>query len=85
MEDRVTDLPFKVGDSSIVIVKGLPAIQCPRCNEYLLADAVMAHAPVALPFCPLDSGGLIRVSRPCEVWGCFGAAAHWPDRSWPAD
>jgi YgiT-type zinc finger domain-containing protein len=43
MEDRITDLPFKVGDSSIVIVKGLPAIQCSRCNEYLLADAVMIH------------------------------------------
>ena len=42
-EDRVTDLPFKVGESSIVIVKGLPVIQCPHCNEYLLADEVMAH------------------------------------------
>lgn len=43
MEDRVTDLPFKVGDLSIVIVKGLPVIQCPHCNEYVLTDAVMAH------------------------------------------
>ena len=43
MEDRVTDLPFKAGESSIVIVKGLPVIQCARCNEYVLADAVMAH------------------------------------------
>jgi len=41
MEERVTDLPFKVGESSIVIVKGLPVIQCPHCNEYTLADAVM--------------------------------------------
>jgi YgiT-type zinc finger domain-containing protein len=43
MEDRVTDLPFKVGDSSIVIVKDLPVIQCSNCSEYLLADAVMTH------------------------------------------
>ncbi len=43
MEDRITDLPFKVGESSIVIVKGQPVIQCPHCNEYVLADAVMAH------------------------------------------
>jgi YgiT-type zinc finger domain-containing protein len=43
MEDRITDLPFKVGDSSIVIVKGLPVIQCSNCSEYLLADAVMTH------------------------------------------
>ncbi|OGP96866.1 MAG: YgiT-type zinc finger domain-containing protein [Deltaproteobacteria bacterium RBG_16_55_12] len=43
MEDRITDLPFKVAESSIVIVKGLPVIQCPNCNEYVLADAVMTH------------------------------------------
>jgi len=43
MENRATDLPFKVGEASIVIVKGLPVIQCTRCNEYVLADAVMAH------------------------------------------
>lgn len=48
MEDRVTDLPFKVGDSSIVIVRDLPAIQCPRCNEYLLVDAVMARVETIL-------------------------------------
>ena len=43
MEDRVTDLPFKVGESSIVIVKGLPVIHCLHCNEYVLEDRVMAH------------------------------------------
>lgn len=43
MEDRITDLPFKVGDSSIVIIKDLPVVQCPHCNEYVLADAVMAQ------------------------------------------
>ncbi|MDO8700120.1 MAG: YgiT-type zinc finger protein [Deltaproteobacteria bacterium] len=42
-EDRVTDLPFKVGETSIVIIKDLPVIQCAHCNEYALADAVMAH------------------------------------------
>ena len=42
MEERITDLPFKLGESSIVIVKGLPVVQCSRCSEYLLADAVMA-------------------------------------------
>lgn len=41
MADRVTDLPFKVSDSSIVIVKSLPVIQCTRCHEYVLADPVM--------------------------------------------
>jgi YgiT-type zinc finger domain-containing protein len=43
MEERITDLPFKLSDSSIVIIKGLPVIQCSGCDEYLLADAVMAR------------------------------------------
>ncbi len=43
MQERVTDLPFKVGETAIVIVKGLPVLQCLQCNEYVLADGVMAH------------------------------------------
>jgi YgiT-type zinc finger domain-containing protein len=42
-EERFTDLPFKLSDSSIVIIKGLPVTQCSGCGEYLLADAVMAR------------------------------------------
>ena len=48
MEDRITDLPYKVGDSSILIVKGLPVIQCPLCNEYVLTDAGMARGEETL-------------------------------------
>jgi YgiT-type zinc finger domain-containing protein len=36
-----TDLPFKVSDTAIVIVKGMPVLQCPRCPEYLLEDPVL--------------------------------------------
>ena len=61
MEDRVTDLPFKVGESSIVIVKGLPVIQCPRCNEYVLADAVMAHVEQILE--SVDKAAELEVVR----------------------
>ena len=43
MEYRITNLPFKVGETSIVIIKDLPVIQCAHCNEYALADTVMAH------------------------------------------
>lgn len=32
-ERRVTDLPFKIGDSSIVIIKALPVLQCSQCGE----------------------------------------------------
>ena len=36
-----SDLPFKVSDTSIVILKGLPVIQCARCPEYLMEDEVL--------------------------------------------
>lgn len=38
-----TDLPFKLGGAAIVIVKGLPVLQCSRCGEYAIADAIMAR------------------------------------------
>ena len=38
-----TDLPFKVSDATIVIVKALPVLQCERCSEYLLEDPVLQH------------------------------------------
>jgi YgiT-type zinc finger domain-containing protein len=41
MQDRITDLPFKATDRSIVIVKDLPVTQCSGCGEYLLSHAVM--------------------------------------------
>ena len=41
MESTVTDLPFKVGEQAIVILKGLPVLQCSGCSEYLLDDPVM--------------------------------------------
>lgn len=42
MKRGVTDLPFKVGQFCVVIVKRLPVIQCISCNDYALADTVMA-------------------------------------------
>jgi YgiT-type zinc finger domain-containing protein len=41
MRAIVTDLPFKVSQKTIVILKELPVLQCERCNEYLLEDPVM--------------------------------------------
>jgi YgiT-type zinc finger domain-containing protein len=41
MKSVVTNLPFKVSEITIVILKDLPAFQCERCSEYLLEDAVM--------------------------------------------
>ena len=38
-----TDLPFKVGDQRIVILKNLPVSQCDACAEYVIADPVFAR------------------------------------------
>ena len=36
-----TDLPFKVSDRTIVILKDLPVLQCGNCGEYLIEDPIM--------------------------------------------
>ena len=41
MKSVTTNLPFKVNDSSIVILKDLPVYQCQGCTEYLLDDPVL--------------------------------------------
>ena len=38
-----TDLPFKVRETSIVIFKGLPVLQCANCPEYLIEDAILSR------------------------------------------
>ena len=43
LRSLITDLPFKVSDTSIVILKGLPVLQCDNCSEYLLDDFVMSR------------------------------------------
>jgi YgiT-type zinc finger domain-containing protein len=47
MHSITTDLPFKITDRAIVIIKELPVRQCERCTEYLLDDATMARGRVA--------------------------------------
>jgi YgiT-type zinc finger domain-containing protein len=36
-----TDLPFKLSEQRIVILKQLPLLQCSACREYLIEDRVM--------------------------------------------
>ena len=43
-----TDLPFKVSEITIVIVKALPVLQCRRCAEYALEDLVMERVDAIL-------------------------------------
>lgn len=39
-QTTTTDLPFKVSQQTIVILKSLPVSQCGTCREYLIADPV---------------------------------------------
>jgi len=41
LEKMITNLPFKINHDSIVIIKGIPVLQCRNCSEYLIEDAVM--------------------------------------------
>ncbi len=41
MEARITDLPFKLTDSCIVILKSLPVLQCRQCGETELEQQTM--------------------------------------------
>jgi YgiT-type zinc finger domain-containing protein len=36
-----TDLPFKITQGSIIIIKDLPVLQCQNCQEYLIEDPIM--------------------------------------------
>jgi YgiT-type zinc finger domain-containing protein len=43
LEPRVTDLPFKIGDSSIMILRSLPVLQCRQCADTELEQATMSR------------------------------------------
>ena len=48
MSPITTDLPFKLSEERIVILKQLPVLQCGACREYLIEDAVMARIDAML-------------------------------------
>lgn len=41
MRSMITNLPFKMSETTIVILKDLPVFQCDSCSEYLLDDPVL--------------------------------------------
>ena len=51
----ITDLPFKVTETTIVILKDLPVHQCGNCAEYSLDDQVMGRVDVILAAANLDT------------------------------
>jgi YgiT-type zinc finger domain-containing protein len=56
-----TDLPFKVKDASIVILKGLPVLQCGSCPQYVLEDEVLRRVDEILV--RVDSAAELEVIR----------------------
>ncbi len=56
-----TDLPFKTGNRSIVIIKDLPVIQCANCGEYLIEDSVMERIELILSM--IDSHTELEIVR----------------------
>jgi YgiT-type zinc finger domain-containing protein len=41
LEPKVTDLPFKIGDTTIVIIRATPVLQCGQCGETELEGPAM--------------------------------------------
>ncbi len=41
LEPLITDLPFKISERTIAILKDLPVLQCDNCTEYFLEDSIM--------------------------------------------
>lgn len=43
LQPRITDLPFKIADTAIVIVRSLPVFQCGQCGETEIDNAAMSR------------------------------------------
>ena len=67
-----TDLPFKVSDTAVVILKNLPVVQCMKCPEYLIEDAVLRRVDEMLA--RVDGGAELEIIRYAARW----SAAHRP-------
>jgi YgiT-type zinc finger domain-containing protein len=61
MKSITTDLPFKVNDSTIVIMKELPVIQCDSCSEYLLDDPVLKRVDAIIE--KVDAAAELEIIR----------------------
>lgn len=48
LQQATTDLPFKTSERTIVIVKGLPVLQCDRCGEFSMGDATFQRVEAIL-------------------------------------
>jgi YgiT-type zinc finger domain-containing protein len=56
-----SDLPFKVSEQTIVILKDLPVLQCQNCAQYLLEDRVLSRVDAILA--RIDSAAELEIIR----------------------
>lgn len=61
LHERNTDLPFKTGETTIVILKDLPVLQCENCTQYLLKDSVLSKVDEMLA--RIDRGAELEIIR----------------------
>jgi YgiT-type zinc finger domain-containing protein len=61
MQSIMTDLPFKVDENTIVILKTIPVLQCKNCSEYLLDDRVMQRVEEILQ--QVDPGAELEIIK----------------------
>ena len=61
LANRVTDLPFKIGDSSIAILKALPVLECPQCGDTEIEHETMLRVDELLS--RIDASSELEVIR----------------------
>ena len=61
MEPQVTDMPFKLSDRTIVILKDLPVFQCENCMEYVIEDSIMERVDSLLE--KVDQAAVLEIVR----------------------
>lgn len=67
-----TDLPFKVSEQKIVILKDVPVSQCDACREYRIADTVSARVEKLLSAVnPSAELKVIRFAAAGSTYGSF--------------
>jgi YgiT-type zinc finger domain-containing protein len=61
LQPSYSDLPFKLSEHTIVILKHLPVLQCENCAQYLIEDPVLSRVDEMLA--RVDRGAELEIIR----------------------